>query len=174
MVLDVAKDGSMANTGIVKGDYITKVNGVKVNTGSEMVEQVAGFKPGDKVAVTYTRNGKEFNTNVTLKNRSGNYDVVKSEALKPLGAEFETLDKKKAAEYGIRGGVVVKRIGSGLIDNQTKMRDGFVIFKANGQDITTVDELNAALGGGQRRVMLEGMYPGYDGAYEYVIEMPAQ
>jgi hypothetical protein len=37
-----------------------------------------------------------------------------------------------------------------------------------------VDELNAALGGGQRRVMLEGMYPGYDGAYEYVIEMPAQ
>jgi Do/DeqQ family serine protease len=174
MVLDVARDGSMANTGIVKGDYITKVNGVKVNTGSEMVEQVAGFKPGDKVAVTYTRNGKEFNTNVTLKNRSGNYDVVKSEALKPLGAEFETLDKKKAAEYGIRGGVVVKRIGSGLIDNQTKMRDGFVIFKANGQDITTVDELNAALGGGQRRVMLEGLYPGYDGAYEYVIEMPAQ
>lgn len=171
LVLDVAKDGAMAGTGITKGDYITKVNGVKVTSGSEMVEQVAGYKPGDKITVTYLRGNKEINTNVTLKNRTGTYDVVRSTVLDNFGADFETLDKKKAAEYGLKGGVLVKRIGKGLIDEQTRMRDGFVIYKANGQEVKSVEELASALGKSQRRVMLEGMYPGYDGVYQYPIEI---
>ncbi len=171
LVLDVAKDGAMAGSGIAKGDYITKVNGVKVTTGGEMVEQVAGFKPGDKITVTYLRGGKEVNTNVTLKNRTGTYDVVRSTVLDNFGADFETLDKKKATEYGLKGGVLVKRIGKGLIDEQTRMRDGFVIYKANGQEVKTLEELANILGKAQRRVMLEGLYPGYDGVYQYPIEI---
>jgi Do/DeqQ family serine protease len=171
LVLDVAKDGAMAGSGVAKGDYITKVNGVKVTSGSEMVEQVAGYKPGDKIAVTYIRGSKEYNTNVTLKNRAGTYDVVRTSVLDNFGADFETLDKKKAGEYGIKGGVLVKRIGKGLIDEQTRMRDGFVIYKANGQEVKTVEELAAALNKGQKRVMFEGLYPGYDGVYQYPIEI---
>ena len=171
LVLDVAKDGAMASSGITKGDYISKVNGIKVSNGSEMVEQIASYKPGDKISVTYNRGGKEYNTQVTLKNKTGSYDVVRTSVLDKFGGEFETLDKKKAADYGIRGGVVVKRIGQGLIDEQTKMRDGFVIYKVNGQEVHTREELVSAMNKGQKRVMLEGMYPGYDGAYEYPIEI---
>jgi S1-C subfamily serine protease len=171
MVLDVAKDGAMSGSGIQKGDYISKVNGVKVTTGSEMVEQVAGYKPGDKITVNYIRNGKEFSTQVTLKNKSGSYDVVRNSALESFGAEFETLDAKKARDYGVRGGVVVKRIGKGLIDEQTRMRDGFVIYKVDGKEVKSIEDLNTALSKGQKRVMLEGFYPGYDGAYQYPIEM---
>jgi S1-C subfamily serine protease len=171
LVLDVSKDGAMSNSGIIKGDYISKVNGIKVTSGSEMVEQVAGFKPGDKISVTYNRAGKEYNTQVTLKNKTGSYDVVRTSALDNFGAEFETLDKKKAAEYGIRGGVVVKRISKGLIDEQTRMRDGFVIYKVNGQEVKSVEEFTSALNKGLKRVMLEGLYPGYDGTYQYPIEI---
>jgi len=171
MVLDVAKDGAMANSGIQKGDYISKINGSKVTTGSEMVEQVAGYKPGDKITVNYSRNGKEFSTQVTLKNKSGSYDVVRNSALENFGAEFETLDAKRARDYGVRGGVVVKRIGKGLIDEQTRMRDGFVIYKVDGKEVKSIEDFNAALVKGQKRVMLEGFYPGYDGAYQYPIEM---
>ncbi len=171
LVLDVAKDGALSGSGIAKGDYISKVNGVKVTTGSEMVEQVAGYKPGDKITVNYTRNGKEYSTQVTLKNRSGSYDVVKTNVLENFGAEFETLDPKKAKEYGVRGGVVVKRIGKGAIDEQTRMRDGFVIYKANGQEVKTMEDFSAAVASGQKRVMLEGFYPGYEGTYQYPIEL---
>jgi serine protease Do len=171
LVLDVAKDGAMANSGIAKGDYISKVNGIKVTNGSEMVEQVAGYKPGDKISITYNRGGKEINTQVTLKNKSGSYDVVRTSALDNFGAEFETLDKKKATEFGIRGGVVVKRIGKGLIDEQTRMRDGFIIYKVNDQEIKSLEEFTAAMNKGQKRVMLEGIYPGYDGTYKYPIEI---
>lgn len=95
LVLEVAKDGAMANSGIQSGDYITKVNGAKVTGGSEMVEQIASYKPGDKINVSYLRNGKEYTTSITLKNKTGTYDIVKNTVSDKLGASFQTLDKKK-------------------------------------------------------------------------------
>jgi serine protease Do len=170
-VREVAKDGAAANSGLKEGDYITKINGVRVISGSEMVEQVASYKPGDKVSLTYQREGKEFNSNITLKNSSGSYGIVKTQAAEALGAEFETLPASKAKQYGFNGGVVVKRIKEeGLIDAQTRMRDGFIIIKANGQEVKTVDDLANIMQRSSGRLVLDGLYPGYDGAYSYVIE----
>jgi len=171
LVLDVSKDGAMSNSGIQNGDYITKINGVKVTTGSEMVEQVAGYKPGDKITVHYLRNGKEYSTSVSLKNKSGSYDIVKNTMSDKLGATLQTLNAQKAKEYGVKGGVLITKISSGLIDEQTRMRDGFVVLKVNGTDIKSVEEFEAAMGKSPKRLMLEGFYPGYDGIYQYPIEM---
>ncbi len=171
LVIEVAKDGAMSGSGIQAGDYITRINNVKVTTGSEMVEQVAGYKPGDKITVHYLRGGKEYSTSVTLKNKSGSYDIVRNAVSDKLGAALQTLDSKKAKDYGVKGGVVVTKIGSGLIDDQTRMRDGFVILKANGTEVKTVDELNNAISKSGKRLLLEGFYPGYDGVYQYPIEI---
>lgn len=170
LVMDVAKDGAMASTGIQTGDYITKINGIKVSNGSEMVEQIAGYKPGDKITVHYTRAGKESSTNITLKNKSGSYDIVKNSISDKLGATLQVLDSKKVKEYGVKGGIVVTKINSGLIDEQTRMRDGFVILKANGIEVKTIEEFNAAIAKPSRRILLEGFYPGYEGVYQYTIE----
>jgi S1-C subfamily serine protease len=171
LVLDVSKDGAMNGTGIQSGDYISKINGVKVTSGSEMVEQVAGYKPGDKVSVAYIRAGKEYTTSIVLKNKAGNMELVKNEISQKLGAEIQALDKKKSTEFGVKGGVVVTKIGSGLIDDQTRMRDGFVILKVNGTEVKTVEELNAAMAKSPKKVLLEGFYPGYEGVYQYPIEI---
>lgn len=171
LVREVTKDGAMANSGIKTGDYISKINGKKVVTGSEMVEQIAGFKPGDKISVNYIRDGKEYTTNVTLKNKTGSYDIVRNAISDKLGAELQTLDKKKAETYRVKGGVVVTKISSGLIDDQTRMRDGFVILKVNGTEIKSIDELNAALNASPKRATFEGFYPGYEGIYQYPIEI---
>jgi len=170
-VREVAKDGAAANTGLKEGDYITKINGVRVLSGSEMVEQVAGYKPGDKITLTYQRAGKEYNANITLKNSSGTYGVVRAQTTEAFGAEFETLTAAKAKQYGFNGGVIVKRIReNGLIDAQTRMRDGFIIVKANGQEVKTVEDLANIMARSNQRLVLDGFYPGYDGAYSYVIE----
>ncbi len=58
-----------------------------------------------------------------------------------LGAELVTLDPKKAKEYGIAGGVVVRKINEGAINDQTRMRDGFIITKANKKEVKSVDDL---------------------------------
>ncbi len=170
-VREVSKDGAAANSGILAGDYITKINGIKVTSGSEMVEQIAGYKPGDKITLSYLRNGKESNSNITLKNKSGNYDQVKAAATDVLKSEFENLSAAKAKEYGVAGGVIVKKIGDGPIDEQTRMRDGFIIIKANGQDVKSMDDLNTVLARSSNRISLEGFYPGYDGTYTYPIEL---
>jgi len=136
-----------------------------------MVEQIAGFKPGDKISVSYIRNGKELMTSITLKNKTGSYEIVKNIISDKLGAELQNLDKAKSAEFRVKGGVIVTKISTGLIDDQTRMRDGFVILKANGTEVKSIDELNAALSKSPTRVVLEGFYPGYDGIYQYPIEI---
>jgi S1-C subfamily serine protease len=137
-----------------------------------MVEQVAGFKPGDKITITYQRESKEYNSNITLKNKSGSYGIVKvQEAMETLGGEFETLPAAKAKQYGFNGGVIVKKIKpEGLIDEQTRMRDGFIIIKANDQEVKNIEDLTNILSRSTGPVKLDGLYPGYDGAYSYVIE----
>ncbi|HEX8357269.1 MAG TPA: PDZ domain-containing protein, partial [Segetibacter sp.] len=165
--------GGAANVaGLRKGDIVTKINGVSVTTGPEMVEQVTRYKPGDKVSVTYLRGGKENVVSLTLKNKAGNTSVVKNaNIIERLGGELETLDKKSAATYDIPGGVVVKKIGSGIL-NKTKMQDGFVITSVNGTVVKNLDDLRATLeknkGG---TVKLEGIYPGYEGSYGYPLTL---
>lgn len=174
-VRDAAKDGAASAAGIKAGDYITKVNNVPVTSGNEMVEQIARLKPGDKISVTYQRGGKETTTNITLKNKSGTYDIVKISALDDFGAEFTVLDKKKATEYGQTGGVVVKKINpNGLIDGQTRMRDGFVILRVNEKPVTTLDELSNAVQAAGTTVKLDGFYPGFEGLYTYNISKNPQ
>src|SRR5207248_1917263 len=72
-VSSVSPDGGAAAAGLKKGDIITKVNNSNVVSGIQMSVQIAGFHPGDKVPVTYVRNGKEYNTSVVLKKKT---DVV--------------------------------------------------------------------------------------------------
>ncbi len=111
-VMEVTKDGAAAAAGIKKGDIITKVNGMAVTSGPEMVGQIATYRPGDKVAISYLRDGKESTINVVLRNVSGNTDVVKTSVLDKLGADLQTINKDVAKELGVNGGVEVRSIGT--------------------------------------------------------------
>ncbi|MCR6719591.1 MAG: trypsin-like peptidase domain-containing protein [Chitinophagaceae bacterium] len=66
-VQQVPTDGAAHAAGLRKGDVILKVNGNPVWSGIEMSGQIASFKPGEKVPVTYLRNGKEITANIVLK-----------------------------------------------------------------------------------------------------------
>jgi serine protease Do len=171
---DVPKDGGAYAAGIRRGDRIQKVNNVDILSGGELQEQVSRFKPGDKVPVTVLRGEKPVTLTVTLKNKAGTYDIVKNETqVDMLGADFITLDQKKAKEYGVSGGVIVKKINSGALNDQTRMKDGFIILKINDKDVKSVEELKTAIGS-QKSVTISGFYPGYDGLYEYPITLDSE
>jgi len=170
-VQEVPTDGAAYAAGIRKGDVIKKIDGNPVNSGAELQELVSRHKPGDKVPVTYLRNGTEINVVVTLKNKAGNYEVVKADAaIDALGADLVTLDARKAREYGIGGGVLVKKINEGALNDQTRMKDGFVIMKVNDRSVKSVEELRSAIGN-EKEVTISGFYPGYDAIYEYPITL---
>ena len=168
---DVPSDGGAHAAGIRVGDRIVKVNGISIFSGGELQEQVSRYKPGDKVPVTIVRNSKEQTVTVTLKNKAGNYDIVKNDEVTDLlGADFTTLEPKKAKEFGVNGGVIVKKIKEGAFNDQTRMKDGFVILKVNGKDVKSVAELKDAIGS-EKSLTISGFYPGYDGLYEYPITL---
>jgi Do/DeqQ family serine protease len=167
-VSGVSNDGGAYAAGIRKGDVITKVNGVVVGSGLQMSAQIAGFRPGDKVPVTYVRGGKEYATGVVLKKKAGTFeDVASSNISTALGAELATLDKAKARGFGIDGGVVVRKISEGGAIGRTRMAEGFIITSVNDNDISTVEELAKALGRAQGPVQLKGIYPDGGGIYTY-------
>jgi Do/DeqQ family serine protease len=169
---DVSPNSGAYAAGIRKGDVIRKINDATIESGSDMQEQISRFKPGDKVNVTYERNGALNTLAVTLKNSSGNFDIVKAETMVDrLGADLVTLDSKLAKNYGIAGGVIVKKINvGGAIDDQTRMRDGFIITKANGKPAKSVDELRSVIGT-SKDVKIEGVYPGYEETFEYPLDL---
>ena len=60
----------------------------------------------------------------------------------------------------------MKKINQGAINDQTRMRDGFIITKANGKDVKSVDDLQSIIGT-QKEVTITGVYPGYNEPFEY-------
>ena len=116
---------------------------------------------------------KNKTVTVTLKNNAGNYDIVKEDnsSISKLGADFVTLDAKKAKEYGVSGGIIVKKINTaGALSDQTRMRDGFIIVKVNDAEVKNLDEMKKAIGTA-KTFTVSGFYPGYDGLYDYPISI---
>ena len=170
-VSDVPTDGGAYAAGIRKGDVLKKIDNSEISSGAEMQGLISRYKPGDKLPVTYLRNGKENTVLVTLKNKAGNYEIVKADAvLEMLGADFIALDARKAKEFGVPGGVIVKKINEGAINDQTRMKDGFIILKVNDKEVKTVEEMKTIIGS-NKNITISGFYPGFDNIYEYPISL---
>jgi len=170
-VMDVTPDGAASHAGLVKGDLITKINGIPVATGAEMVGQIATFSPGEKIQLTYRREGKEFTVPIVLRNNSGTTSVVKTSVLDRLGAVLQTVSKKDATSLDVKGGVIVKSVTENGLMDKSRIQEGFIILKANGQEVKSVDELKAILEKATGTVKLEGVFSGYEGVYTYPLKI---
>lgn len=170
-IIEATKDGAAAKARLQAGDIIKKINDVPVSSGAELQQEISLYKPGDKITVTYERDKKVTTATVTLLNNVGNLDIVKAPTtVDRMGAQLETLDPKKARDYGLDGGVVVKRINDGALNDQTRMRDGFIITKVNGKPIKNLDDLEKVVGT-QQQITISGIYPGYNELFEYPIDL---
>lgn len=170
----VAKDGAAAEIGLQRGDIITKVNDVPVNSWTELQATVSSYNAGEKINITYKRNGVEKTASAILKNKTGTYDqlAVGATVGEKLGADLENLDQQKAQKYEIEGGVVVKKIKKDGLFSQTRMQDGFIITSVNGMDITSIEQLGQAIRSLKgENIQLEGIYPGYEGIYRYPLNL---
>ncbi|HEY0354722.1 MAG TPA: trypsin-like peptidase domain-containing protein [Flavisolibacter sp.] len=168
----VSPDGGASAAGIKKGDVITKVNGSNVISGIQMSAQIASFRPGDKVPVSYIRGGKEYTVNVVLKKRT---DVIAANAAVRLGGELATLDKARAQRFGIEGGVVVNRVLDGGILKNARIDNGFIITSIITADreieINTLEEFNTALSNLTGTIRVKGVYPDYGEYFTYPLNL---
>jgi len=161
-------DGSAAKeAGIVRGDVITSVNKMTVNSTSELLEQVSRYRPGEKIVVGVSRKGTDKNFNVTLLNRAGTTGLVKTEAkdvMPMLGAKIQVAPQDVLRKLGLDHGVQVTELSDGLLRN-AGVREGYVITEIDKKPIRNLDDLNKILSSKSGGILLEGVYPNKVRAY---------
>lgn len=65
-IIEILKDGPCNNTGLKKGDIITKIGDYKIKTVAELRYHLYKYKPNDKINIVVNRNGKVMSYKVTL------------------------------------------------------------------------------------------------------------
>ena len=110
-VAEVISGGAASKAGLKSGDVIIQINGYDVVTAPQLQEQLAKYAPGDIVKVSFSRDGKMREVDVTLQNVFG--DVTVSTESGILGAQVESLTKDEQYRYRLTKGVKIVMLKNG-------------------------------------------------------------
>ncbi len=126
VLAELDKEGSANDSGLKLGDIIIQINNVNINSKSEFEEELSYHYPGDKINVTFIRNGKTTTVPVSLVNRIGDANVIKRKiySASTLGVNLE------AVEYGVK----VNNIKDGLF-KRLGIPENYTIISINRERI---------------------------------------
>jgi len=143
----VERTGAAANAGLQEGDIITKLNAININSESAFEEELSYRYPGDKIAITYIRDGKVATTTVTLLNKSGDSNIVKRKIVSDatVGANLEAVD------YGIK----ITKLRDGLF-RKIGLPENYTLTHINRQRVTDPQDVIDFFSKYKGRVLLYG------------------
>lgn len=169
-VSKVSENSGAQEAGLRKGDVIVKINGIKTSSMPVLQEQIARFRPGNTVKVDYFRNGKRYQTDVTLKNMNGTTALVSSALdnalLEEIGFEIRDLTSEEIKRLGTKGAKVISIYRGSKIE-RTNMDPDFIITRINQKNIRTAEDVANILSDAEGKIMLEGVYEGYPDVWYY-------
>ena len=147
-VTEVARNSGAEDAGIKQGDIIKKVDNIKIGTSSDLTLAIGSKRPGDKVAITYIRNGKENKVTVSLKDQKGNTSLRSKADLsvsEKIGGEFEMLSDRVKVSYGLNSGVIAKNIVDGGELSKIGVVDNYIIMEINGKPVNSQKDIENIL-----------------------------
>lgn len=166
-VAGVSDNGAAKAAGIKEGDVILSVNGVNVNSNSELLEIIGVHRPGDEIRLTIRRNKNDRIVPVVLRNRDGEVSLVKKEqrqVMQVLGATLESVSQQLKDDLNLSNGVQVRRLSQGLLSD-AGVREGFIITKIDNKPVNTPKDVEDLLRDKKGGVLVEGIYPNRMKAY---------
>lgn len=146
LVEKVEQGGAARKAGIQAGDIITRINEIEINSESAFEEELSYRSPGDRINVTYLRDGKSNSTDITLLNRLGETDLMLRKIYSALGANLE------AVEYGVK----VFKLKDGLL-KQSGMPENYTIVYINRQRVKDPEEVIQFFNRYKGRVIIQGL-----------------
>lgn len=156
---EVLENGAANAAGIKKGDILLELDNQPIASVAAVREAIASHRPGDKITIAVKRLGEVKHFQVTLRNRNGNEDVVKStqtDLQQLLGGEFRNINDKAKRDLKIRSGVQVVNISSNGVLAKLRVRVGFIITAVNGKSINSVSDLTLLV---EKIESVDGVYP---------------
>jgi serine protease Do len=162
------------DAGLKAGDVIIKIDQMEITDFADLSISIGSKRPGDKVQVTYLRNGKENVTTVTLKDQNGG-TTARSKAdlsvTEKIGAEFEPLNDRFKTEYGLNSGVVTKNVTEGSEMAKIGIVDDYIVIEINGKPVNSQKDVEKLLDKYQGNVQVK-FVDNYGRIYTKGFKMP--
>ena len=153
LVSDISSGSAAERAGLRRGDVILAVDGQQVADSNALRNRIASTKPGTAVKLTILRDGSEQTVTATLgelerTSARGSGEPSDGREDGAFGLRAEPLTRERARELGVSTdtGVVITGVAPGSRAADAGLRAGDVIERVDGKDVTSVDELRAALG----------------------------
>lgn len=159
-VSEVLSGGAADRAGLEEGDVIIGINEKKVSNVAQLQESVAINSPGDKIRVTFMRDGKKNEVEATLRNANNTFEIVAAkEEFEIEGATFVALSDQLSEQLDLKGGVQIAALSSGKWKD-IRMQEGFIITQIDDVQINDLDDLRGYFEQTRRDgILIEGVYP---------------
>jgi serine protease Do len=161
LITSVSPGSAAEKAGLKKGDIITKIDDQKIEEADDVSRIIRSHKPGDKVSITYLRNGKEQKQSVELgkwkgatmppmpsvvmpREWQGEYPrvetmpggqgyVISGSSAPKLGLSIQDTDDGK--------GVIVIDVDEDSNAGKAGLKEGDIITRVNAKDVNSTDEV---------------------------------
>jgi serine protease Do len=182
-ISEVVSGKPAEKAGLQAGDTITAVNGKSVKSGDELVSIISQVKPGNKVDLTYIRNGQQKQASVSVEDRAKLFPDRTEEAEdngteaepKPtkLGVTVRSLTQDQVERLGLTNGkgVIVTDVKADSFADDIGLQPGMVIVQVNRQPVNNEEEfrkLTSQLKSGQDVVFLVHQGRGSNGGNIFI------
>ena len=161
-------ENSSASGVLEVDDVIIGIGGKRIKNFAGLQEELAKHRPGDKIKVKILRDKKEKTVEMVLKNKQGTTNVVKDNGMEILGAAFRELPDDMKQSLRLNYGIEVTGVTDGKM-KEAGVRKGFIILKANGQSVKSVDQLEEIVKQASQStepvLFLNGIFPSGKRAY---------
>ncbi len=148
VLAELDKTGAAKNSGLKLGDIITQIDDTPINSKSEFEETLSYHYPGDKISITYLRNGKPTTVLLSLTNKNGDTNLIKRKVFNDatLGVSLEQV------EYGVK----IYKIRDGLF-KRLGIPENYTIISINRARIKDPQEVIDFFNQYKGRVLLYGI-----------------
>jgi Do/DeqQ family serine protease len=165
IVTELRENSSAIEAGIESGDQIIAINGVHIDSPSQLQEIISRYRPNDRITVTLIRNNKERQVSVVLRNLSGGTGMIqKTQPVEAFGASFGEVSSQERKSLGINNGVKVIEVSTGKF-RSAGIREGFIITQINNTLVNSPGDIEKVVNKTSGGVYIEGVYP--DGLVAY-------
>jgi Do/DeqQ family serine protease len=160
IVMHVLKGGAADQAGIQRNDVIIKLGGQMISGMGSFEEALSYYYPGQKLPVSFSRNGSAKIAELSLQNLEGGSGVLKREYFNStiLGARLEAVNTIERDRLGIDFGVKITALTRGYL-RDLGLRDGFVITQINQEPAKEPKAVGKFLEDFSGKLLLEGVAP---------------
>jgi serine protease Do len=146
-LVDQAQPGTpAAAAGLKSGDVITKLNGEPIKDAADLTRHVGSLKPGEKVEISFLRDGVEKTIDLTLGSQKNEQSAMASDAQNEgaLKLGLRLAPAAQVAGAGDQGVAIVNVDPDGLAATKG-LAEGDVILNVSGKPVSQPSEVNSEI-----------------------------